>query len=220
MFVGHYGPSFAAKAASAAAPLWLFVVAAQFLDYLWAAFVLAGVEHVRIVEGYTAMSALDLFDMPWTHSLVMAAVWSAVFAAIARFLGVRSLSACAFLAATVLSHWILDLAVHVPDLPLWPGDGAPKVGFGAWRDPALTLVLESAALFGGFALYMRATRPKRGFGAVSPYIPLALMIAAYAYNHYAPPPSSGAAAAASALAAYTVFAALAWLCCDRVRVAR
>ena len=220
MFVGHYGPSFAAKAAAPAAPLWLFVVAAQFLDYLWAAFVLAGVEHVRVAEGFTAMSALDLYHMPWTHSLVMALVWSLVFAALARILGVRGLVAGALLAATVFSHWLLDLLVHVPDLPLWPGDGAPKVGLGAWRDPALTLALEAAALFGGFLLYMRATRPKGGFGAIGPYIPLALMIAAFAYNHFAPPPPSGAAAATSALAAYTVFAALTWACCDRVRAVR
>lgn len=220
MFVGHYGPAFAGKAGAASAPLWLFFVAAQFLDYLWATFILLGVEQARIVDGFTAMSALDLHHMPWTHSLVMAIVWSAAFALAARAAGVRGGAALSLLAATVFSHWLLDLVVHVPDLPLWPADDAPKVGFGFWRDPALTLVCEGLALFGGLALYLAATRAKGRVGRVGPFVLVGLMIAAFAYNHYAPPPPSPSAAAASALVAYTVFAALAWLLCDRTRTVR
>src|ERR1041385_9496545 len=48
MFIGHYGPGFAAKAAVRAVPLWVLFVAVQFLDFVWAALVLLGVEKVRI----------------------------------------------------------------------------------------------------------------------------------------------------------------------------
>lgn len=217
MFVGHYGPSFGGRA-TAAAPLWLYFVAAQFLDYLWGVFILLGVERMRVIEGFLPMSPFDLFYMPWTHSLVMAVVWSVVFSAIARFaFGVRNGGALVLLALVVFSHWVLDLFVHAPDLPLWPSDAAPKVGLAAWRNPALTLILEFGVLFGGFALYLSATRARGGAGRVGPYALLAVLIALFAYNHYAPVPPSSGVAAASALAAYSVLALLAWLLCDRLR---
>ncbi|MBY0421624.1 MAG: hypothetical protein K2Q06_04915 [Parvularculaceae bacterium] len=220
MFVGHYGPSFGGRAA-AAAPLWLFFVAAQFLDYLWGVFILLGVERMRIVDGFLPMSPFDLFYMPWTHSLVMAVVWSAVFAGLARFaLGVRSSGALLLLALAVFSHWVLDLLVHAPDLALWPTDDAPKLGLAAWRDPALTLLLEFGVLFAGFALYMGATRARGVAGRIGPFVLLLILIGLFAYNHYAPVPPNSAVAAGSALAAYTVLAVLAWLLCDRLRTAK
>lgn len=218
MFVGHYGPALAAKAGARSAPLWLFVVAAQFLDYLWASFILVGVEHARIVPGFAAMSTLDLYDMPWTHSLVAALIWSAVFALLVRFfLRIRSAAALLLLAATVFSHWLADLAVHLEDLPLYPG--GPKVGFGAWRDPAATLALEFGVLALGFIFYLLTTRARSGFGRIGPWIFMALCVGAFAFNTVSPPPSIEAAAA-SALAVYSVFAFLAWFFCDRVREPR
>jgi hypothetical protein len=60
MFVGHYGVSFAVKSVEKHVPLWLLFIAVQFVDVLWAIFVLAGVEKVRIVPGITATNPLDL----------------------------------------------------------------------------------------------------------------------------------------------------------------
>ena len=218
MFVGHYGPALAAKSAAKDAPLWLFVVAAQFLDYLWATFILTGVEHARIDPNFSAMSTLDLYDMPWTHSLVAALLWSGVFALLARMaFRIRSGGALALLAATVFSHWLADLAVHLEDLPLWP-DG-PKVGFGAWRNPTLTLVLEFGVLVLGLGLYLLATRARTGLSRLGPWVFAALCVGAYAFNAYSPPPSIEMAAA-SALAVYTAFAFFAWFLCDRGREAR
>ncbi len=218
MFVGHYGPAFASKAAARSAPLWLFIVAAQFLDYLWAVFILTGVEHARIVPGFAAMSVLDLYDMPWTHSLVMALLWSAVFAGLARALyRTKSRPALFLLAATVFSHWLLDLVVHLEDLPLWPG--GPKVGLGVWRDPTLTLMLEFGVLGVGLVLYTAATRARNAFGRLGPALFAAFSGAAFAFNAYQPP-ASIEAAAASALAVYTIFAALAYFLCDRLRLPR
>lgn len=78
MFMGHYGVSFAAKSAGRQIPLWVLFIAVQFLDVLWGPFVLAGVEKLRIVPGITASLPLDLYYMPYTHSLEAAAVWSGV----------------------------------------------------------------------------------------------------------------------------------------------
>src|SRR5215510_11736839 len=136
MFVGHYGPSFAAKAAEKTIPLWLLFLAVQWLDVMWSIFVLLGIEKVRIVPGFTATNPLDLYFMPYTHSLVAALLWSAGAYGLCRLAarGAGQTSAL-IVAAAVFSHWILDLVVHVPDLPLY--DDTVKVGFGLWNRPAL-----------------------------------------------------------------------------------
>ena len=76
MFVGHYGPAFAAKSVKKSVPLWLLFLAVQLLDVFWSIFVLLGIEKVRIVPGITVTNPLDLYYMPYTHSLVAAILWS------------------------------------------------------------------------------------------------------------------------------------------------
>ena len=76
MFIGHYAPAAAIKSVAPKVPLWHLFVAVQFLDYLWAGFILAGIEHARVAPGFLAASHLDLYDMPYTHSLAGAALWS------------------------------------------------------------------------------------------------------------------------------------------------
>jgi hypothetical protein len=70
MFVGHYGVAFAVKTPRNKISLWVLFVAVQLLDFLWAPFVLFGIEKVRFVPGITATNALDLYYMPYTHSLI------------------------------------------------------------------------------------------------------------------------------------------------------
>jgi hypothetical protein len=84
MFVGHYGPSFAVQALRPAIPLWLLFSAVQLVDVAWAVLVLLGVEKVRIVPGITASNPLDLYYMPYTHSLVAATLWSVAAGVLVR----------------------------------------------------------------------------------------------------------------------------------------
>ena len=200
MFVGHYGVSFAAKKAEPAVPLWVLFIAVQLLDVLWAPFVLLGLEKVRIVPGITASNPLDLYYMPYTHSLLAAIGWSVV-AFLAYRLAVRSTSerAAAIVGLAVFSHWVLDFLVHQPDLPLY--DNTAKVGLGLWNLPAVALGLEALLLFGAMWLYLRQTARRTAmlvFGVV--------MLGIQAYVFFGPPPASDKAAAATALIAYAVFA--------------
>ena len=127
MFVGHYGVSFAAKAADRSIPLWLLFVAVQFVDVLWGGLVLLGIERVRIVPGITASNPFDLYYMPYTHSLVASVLWAGGAVIAYRFVqGWRG--SALVVGAAVLSHWILDFVVHRPDLPLY--DNTMKVGLG------------------------------------------------------------------------------------------
>ena len=200
MFVGHYGVSFAAKKADTSVPLWVLFVAVQLLDFAWAPLVLLGVEKVRIVPGFTRTNALDLYYMPYTHSLVAAVLWSAAAFAVYRLVARGGLIAALVVAAAVFSHWILDLVVHVPDLPLY--DDTAKVGLGLWNRPATALGLEAAALFGGMWLYFRSGGARRlamaAFGIV--------MLAIQVYVFFGPPPASDKSLAVTALSAYVVFA--------------
>lgn len=203
MFVGHYGISFAAKKGDPSVPLWILFIAVQLLDVVWAPLVLLGIEKVRIVPGITASNPLDLYYMPYTHSLVAALLWSAGAFVLYRLLapGPRQTGAL-LVGAAVFSHWVLDFLVHRPDLPLY--NDTIKVGLGLWNLPALALGLEAALLFGGIWLCVRARLARRTGTALFGVI----MLAIQAYIFFGPPPVSDKAAAATALAAYVVFAAI------------
>src|SRR6476620_4931355 len=158
MFVGHYGVSFAAKRVAPTIPLWALFIAVQLLDVIWAPLVLAGIEKVRIVPGITASNPLDLYYMPYTHSLVAAFAWGIAGIILGRLLlGIRDWSASSWIGAAVFSHWVLDFLVHRRDLPLY--DDAAKVGLGIWNYPVIALLLEALLLFGGMMMYLRRTSP-------------------------------------------------------------
>src|SRR5437016_5341847 len=152
MFVGHYGISFAAKRLDKTIPLWVLFLAVQLLDVGWGILVPLGVEKVRIVPGITASNPLDLYYMPFTHSLVAALLWSLGVYVACRSIRAFGAShrAALLVALAVFSHWVLDLVVHRPDLPLY--DNVAKVGLGLWNYPAPAYLPEVAVLFGGMFL--------------------------------------------------------------------
>jgi hypothetical protein len=205
MFVGHYGVSFAAKRIAPSIPLWVLFVAVQWLDVVWAPLILLGVEKVRIVPGITASSPLDLYYMPYTHSLVAALLWSAgAFVVYRRVAGPTAISRAALVVTlAVFSHWVFDLIVHRPDLPLY--DDTAKVGLGLWNFPLPALAVEAALLFGGMWLYSGYTGGRRWPMAIFGLVMLAIQACIF----FGPPPVSDKAAAVTALASYVVFSALA-----------
>jgi membrane-bound metal-dependent hydrolase YbcI (DUF457 family) len=216
MFVGHYGPSFAIRSVRPEIPLWVLFVAAQLVDIAWATLVLAGIEKVRIVPDITAANPLDLYYMPYTHSLVAALLWS-VAAAVACRLAFRwkGWSLAAWVGVAVLSHWMLDWLVHRPDLPLY-GNTA-KVGLGLWNYIGISLVLEVVVLLGGVWMYLARTRGLTTVGCYGPTALVVLMLAVQIASLVGPLPPSSATVAASGLGAYLAFATVAgWI--DRRRV--
>ncbi len=139
MFVGHYSAALAAKAAEPRAPLWALVAGCQLMDIGWSGLVMAGVEKMKIDPSLPG-SPLDLYFMPYTHSLPGSLAWSAGAAVLARLVLRLPWRAAAMIGLVVFSHWILDLLVHRPDLALWIG--GPKVGFGLWNYPLPEMALE------------------------------------------------------------------------------
>jgi hypothetical protein len=202
--------SFGVKRVAPAIPLWVLFLAVQFLDVLWAPFVLLGIEKVRIVPGFTASNPFDLYYMPYTHSLPGALLWSCVGAVVYQIVARPARrQASVVIGLAVFSHWVLDFIVHRPDLPLY--DNSAKVGLGLWNAPALAFGLEVALLLGGMWLCFRGRLGRfpgtLGFGV--------LMCGVQAYVFFGPPPVSDRAFAWTALVAYAMFASVIWWLQDR-----
>lgn len=157
MFIGHFGVAFAAKAAAQRVSLGTLMLASQLIDLLWPIFLALGWERVRINNDPASGLPLQFEHYPITHSLLAVAGWAVLCAAI-HFIFRRSYRNAAILAALVLSHWVLDLIVHVPDLPILPGEGQ-FVGFGLWSLPLVALMLEILILLGGVWYYAKVTKP-------------------------------------------------------------
>jgi hypothetical protein len=208
MFVGHYGVSFAAKGAGKRVPLWVWFIAVQWLDVIWSVLVLMGIEKLHIVPGFTEANALDLYYMPYTHglpgSIVLSLILGGIVAVFAK--GNRGMTIL-LVAAASFSHWVLDLVVHTPDLPLY--DNAAKVGFGLWRHVAFSFPLELIVLGLGAWLYARMTTFASAKGRYAFWGFVIFLAAMQVYANFGPPPSSPEAMAVIALAFYLVLALLA-----------
>jgi len=66
------------------------------------------------------------------------------------------------IAALAFSHWLLDLVVHIPDLPLI--GNSYKVGFGLWRHLWISFPPELVVLWCGalvYGHYVKARTPLR-----------------------------------------------------------
>ena len=210
MFVGHYGVAFGVKTPRNKIPLWVLFVAVQLLDFLWTPFVLLGIEKVRFVPAITATNALDLYYMPYTHSLLGALFWSAIAFAIYKigWHNIASNSAALLVGFAVFSHWLLDLIVHRPDLPIY--DDTLKLGFGLWNYRGVEFVLEIGILLFGAVLYLKRNGAiARKIGTTTFVAVLVLIQTSNTFLRR--PPSSDRAFAVTAFVFYTVFAVIAFL---------
>lgn len=209
MFIGHYAPAFVAKAAVKSVPLWVLFAAAQWVDFLWAAFVISGVEKMRVEEGFLPGSPLDLTYIPYSHGLPSAVLLSLLAGGIAALaFKAERLAVVAAVALTSFAHWVFDLVVHTQDLPL--AFDQMKVGFGLWAYPNFTVPLEIGLMLGGLWLYDRVQPSPRRSGTIGLWVFGFAMAALQVYNSYfSIPPSDSAAFAQLSLTAFTVLVVLA-----------
>lgn len=162
MFIGHFGAGFAAKRIAPRMSLGTAFLAAQWLDLLWPTLLLLGMETVRIAPGATAVTPLVFDHYPISHSLLAVMCW-ALAAGAAYALARHSLRGAMVVGVLVVSHWLLDAIVHVPDLPLAPG-ASTLVGLGLWQSRAATLAVEIPIFAIGVWLYATSTKPDDASG--------------------------------------------------------
>ena len=183
MFIGHWAPAMVAATRKDAPSLPTLFLAGQFVDWAFFGLVIVGVEKMRIEPGITKMNALDLYHMPYTHSLLGTCLFAALFAAIV-YAVTRKKAAASIAGAVVISHWFLDWLVHRPDLTLL--GAPPKLGLGLWNHPALEMPLELGLTFGALAMYAawKKSDPKRLL------VFAALLLAIQLFDWFSPPPPS------------------------------
>jgi membrane-bound metal-dependent hydrolase YbcI (DUF457 family) len=186
MFIGHYAVAFAAKKAAPRTSLGTLFFCAQFVDLLWPVLMLLGLEHARIDPGNTAVTPLDFYDYPISHSLLAVLIWSAIIGGV-YFVWRRYKQGAWVLGLCVLSHWVLDFFTHRPDLPLGFGESS-KVGLGLWNSPVGSVVVEAGLYSAGVALYLLTTRQKDKIGLYGFWALVVFLAAIHLANIVGPPP--------------------------------
>jgi len=203
VFIGHFAVAFAAKKAAPKASLGTLVFAAVFLDVVWPVLVLLGIERFRIVPGYTAINPFEFLHYPWSHSLLMTAVWALLFAF--AYLGLKSdRTGAIWVGIAVASHWLLDFVTHRPDMPLYPG-GSERLGLALWQSWPATFAVEGLMFLAAIALYTGTTRSKDRVGTIAWWALIALLLGLYVPGPWSPPPPSENAVAIAGLIALAIF---------------
>ncbi len=217
MFIGHIAVGFAAKRAAPKATLGILVAAALLLDLIWPLFVLAGWERVAIDHGNTAFTPLAFVYYPISHSLAGAAAWALLFAG-GYWAATSYRRGAIVIGLAVLSHWWMDVVVHRPDLPLYPGSKT-YAGLGLWNSVAGTIAVEATIFAAGVWLYAAVTKARNRIGEFAFWSLVLFTLAVYSANASGGPlPPSSQAVALVSLAQWLFIPWAAW--CDRYRVQR
>ncbi len=212
MFVGHYAAALALKKFEKRASLGVLFLAVQFVDILFFPLVLLGIERLNIVENFTQSTHFELEYMPFTHSLLASILWAGAAYGLFRWVIVKKNSVALVVALAVFSHWLFDLVVHTPDLPLW-SDASFKLGFGLWNSATATYALEAIILLSALWLYLRSTSASTTLGKYGMTIFAILLLLVNVVNIFGPlQGDSKLVLAITALTSYFLFAAVAfWL---------
>jgi len=217
MFIGHFAIALGAKKLAPTVSLGALFLACQLADLVWPNLVLLGFESFAIEPGITALTPLDFEHYPYSHSLIALLLWAALFVALYTVLVGGSIRAGLVLAIVVVSHWVLDVLSHRPDMPLAFG-ASIKVGLGLWNHPVLAIGLELALFGAGLWLYVSQTSPLDRTGSAGLWALALFLLGIYAANLLGPPPPSTAAVAWSAQAMWLLVAWAYWV--DRHRAPR
>jgi len=189
MFIGHFALGYAAKRWAPRLSLAVLFGAAQLADLIWPLLVALGVEQVRIAPGITASTPLEFISYPYSHSLATLLLWGVLLAWLCtRWHRASALSSGSVVLALVLSHWLLDVITHIPDMPIYPG--GPKLGFGLWNSVPGTLAVEVIMFAAGVWIYARATSPRDRIGRWALVGLTAFLGVGFVANAASPPPPS------------------------------
>ncbi len=192
-----------------------FFVSVLFLDLLLWTFVLLGIEQVIVPSEFETLHYLKFF-FPYSHSFIAAVAWSLLVYVAAEIITKRQLTAI-LLGAGVLSHYILDVIVHIPEMTIF-GDNSAVIGLGLWNHMYLALLVELAIYLAGLFIYLNETHGLGFGGKYGMYIfSVVLVAAAFVSQVLSPRPQNGNEVAGSALLSVILVILISyWL--DRKRV--
>jgi hypothetical protein len=153
MIAGHFGFAAIVKSREKSAPLWALMLATVWLDVVFVPLLLAHRESVQPIHtGYGGL----IIHADYTHSIVGMLALSASLGVI--FLRKHGRRVAMVIALVSASHWVLDLVVHRPDMPVLPGNlgNLPHFGLGLWNHPQAAACVELILVVAGAATYWRS----------------------------------------------------------------
>jgi membrane-bound metal-dependent hydrolase YbcI (DUF457 family) len=207
LFIGHYALGFAAKRLAPRTSLGTLFAAPTLADLLWPVFLLLGWEQARVVPGPNPFLNLWLDNIPISHSLLTLIGWGVLFGYLYRTRTGYARGALV-VGLLVVSHWVLDVVTHRPDMPLYPS--SVKVGLGLWNSVAGTLIVEGLLFITGMVIYMRTTRPRDGIGRWGFWAFIVVLVGSYVSTLFAPPPTNMTAVAVFGIVFGWLFVLVGW----------
>ena len=189
MFIGHYALGFGAKKLVPAVSLGTLFLGCQLADLLWPTFCALGLEHFEVAPGDTVVTPLRFTHYPFSHSLVALIGWMLAFGLGHMLLRRSNLFTAAVLAGLVLSHYVLDVLTHRPDMPVTL-TGTARLGFALWDSKLATIAVEFALFALGAGTYLRVTKPRDRRGSWGLWTLIAFLLVTYFANLFGPPPPS------------------------------
>jgi hypothetical protein len=153
VIAGHFGFAAMVKSRERSTPLWALMLATVWLDVVFTPLFLADRETVQPIHaGYGGL----IIHADYTHSIVGVLALSAALGAM--FLPRLGRRVALVIALVSASHWVLDLVVHRPDMPVLPGNfgNLPHLGLGLWNHPRAAACVELVLVAAGAIMYWRA----------------------------------------------------------------
>jgi len=118
------------------------LVSVQAMELAWVALNYLGIEQTTTAATVRSVADIHLTYIPYSHSVATVAVAALVaWWAIGRGLGRRALGRA--VAIGIVSHLVLDIATHAPDIALWSGSPFGRLGLGLYSGaPSFAFVVE------------------------------------------------------------------------------
>jgi len=185
MFIGHYALGLVAKRIAPRTSLGTLFLAPSLADLLWPLFLLLGWERVRATGGANPFLALTFDAYPVSHSLLALLGWG-ILLTLLYWWRTGDARAATIVGLLVVSHWVLDVVTHVPDMPLYPG--GPKVGLGLWNSVTGTVLIEGAMFVAGAWVYLTTTRARDAVGRYALWALLAFLLLSDVASLFTGPP--------------------------------
>jgi membrane-bound metal-dependent hydrolase YbcI (DUF457 family) len=140
--IDHAATALLVKRRYPSVPLAPILISVQAMELAWVALNYLGVERTTTEPAVRSVADIHLAYMPWSHSVA-----TPLLASLAAWLliekGFRRAALGRAVALGILSHLILDLLTHAPDIQLWPGLASPRLGLGLYASaPLAAFVVE------------------------------------------------------------------------------
>jgi hypothetical protein len=222
MFIGHFGIGLALKRADKTLSLGLLFIAVQLSDLIYGVALLTGIEKVSIISSTNPLTSAQYTFFPYSHSLVatliLAGLVALVFLVVPFKIGLSRSRTALVMATAVMSHFVLDVIVHDPDIDLL-GTGVYKIGLGLWNYPTASYIVEALLLIAGLWIYLKSTKGKDFSGRYGLPILSVILLILNGVNTFVLYPTSVENFAITMLVVYLVTIIIAfWL--DRKRTTR